>query len=282
MARPNKNNCDYFPHLTTMRNHRKVKALRNKFGQVLGYAFWAMFLEYLTEQDGCEVENSEIELEMFAGELGVSVVEIRDMVDYCIRIEMLFLNKDNFIYSESLNDNLLPVFEKRKKSKEISKTRKRRENGTFIQENTTPIGVSATEIPQSRVEYSKVKKSKVAIPWKMDFNIYLEELNMSVDEICNDTEWITEQERINPNVDIIATIKRGVSVYWGVETEGYVNKKKSGGSTINWRTTFAKNMDKNVVRKDAGYNRNKPNAIPPQIIFFNGDNNKPKTEWEEI
>ena len=125
MARPTKNNCDYFPHQTTMRNHRKVKALRNKFGQVLGYAFWAMFIEYLTEQDGCEVENSEIELDMFAGELGVSVTEIQEMVNYCIRIELLFLNKDNFIYSESLNDNLLPVFEKRKKAKEMSKTRKK-------------------------------------------------------------------------------------------------------------------------------------------------------------
>lgn len=159
MARPTKNNCDYFPHQTTMRNHRKVKALRNKFGQVLGYAFWAMFIEYLTEQDGCEVENSEIELDMFAGELGVSVTEIQEMVNYCIRIELLFLNKDNFIYSESLNDNLLPVFEKRKKAKEMSKTRKRRENGTFIQEKTTALGVTVAETPQSKVEYSKVKKS---------------------------------------------------------------------------------------------------------------------------
>lgn len=247
MARPTKNNCDYFPHLTTMRNHRKVKALRNKFGQVLGYAFWAMFLEYLTEQDGCEVENSEIELEMFSGELGVSVAEIQEMINYCIRIELLFLNKDNFIYSESLNDNLLPVFEKRKKSKETSKARKRRENGTFIPNNTTPLGVSATETPQSRVEYSKVKKSKVTIPWKNDFSIYLDDLNKSVDEICNDTEWIMEQEKYNPNLDIIATIRKGVAVYWGVETEGYLNKKKSKGADINWKTTFAKNMDKNKV-----------------------------------
>ena len=184
---------------------------------------------------------------MFSGELGVSVAEIQEMINYCIRIELLFLNKDNFIYSESLNDNLLPVFEKRKKSKETSKARKRRENGTFIPNNTTPLGVSATETPQSRVEYSKVKKSKVTIPWKNDFSIYLDDLNKSVDEICNDTEWIMEQEKYNPNLDIIATIRKGVAVYWGVETEGYLNKKKSKGGVINWKTTFAKNMDKNKV-----------------------------------
>lgn len=155
-----KNNCDYFPHFTTMRNHKKVKALRAKFGQVLGYAFWSMVIEYLTEQDGIEFEYSEIEIEMFAGELGVSSTEIRDMVDYCIKIELLFLTNDNFIYSESLNESLQPVFEKRKRAKELSKTRKRHNNGSYCDNDTTTCGVSVTEMPQSKVKESKEKKSK--------------------------------------------------------------------------------------------------------------------------
>jgi hypothetical protein len=160
MGRPQKNNCDYFPHFTTMRNHKKVKALRNKFGMVLGYAFWSMFLEYLTEQDGIELENSDLELEMFSGELGVSATEIRSMIDYCIKIELLFLNEDNFIYSESLNENLQPVFDKRQRAKESSKTRKRHKNGSYCMKKTNRVGVSATEMPQSRVEESKGKESK--------------------------------------------------------------------------------------------------------------------------
>lgn len=160
MARPIKNNCDYFPHFTTMRNHKKVKALRAKFGQVLGYAFWSMILEYLTEQDGIELENSDLEIEMFAGELGVSATEILDMVDYCIKIELLFLTKDNFIYSESLNELLQPVFEKRKRAKELSKTRKRHNNGSYCNNDTTTCGVSVTEIPQSKGKESKENKSK--------------------------------------------------------------------------------------------------------------------------
>lgn len=163
MARPIKNNCDYFPHFTTMRNHKKVKALRAKFGQVLGYAFWSMVIEYLTEQDGIEFEYSEIEIEMFAGELGVSATEIRDMVDYCIKIELLFLTKDNFIYSESLNELLQPVFEKRKRAKELSKTRKRHNNGSYCDNDTTTCGVSVTEMPQSKVKKSKENKSKEEI-----------------------------------------------------------------------------------------------------------------------
>jgi len=160
MARTVKNNCEYFPHLTTMRNHKKVKALRNKFGQVSGYAFWSMFVEYLTEQDGNEIENSEMEFEMFAGELGVSVTEIRDMIDYCLKIELLFLSDENFIYSESLNENLQPVYDKRKRAKESSKTRKRRENGNFCDSNTTGVDETVTETPQSKVEYSKEEKRR--------------------------------------------------------------------------------------------------------------------------
>jgi hypothetical protein len=161
MARPSKNNCDYFPHFTTMRNHKKVKALRTKFGSILGYAFWSMFIEYLTEQDGNEFENSEIEMEMFAGELGVSVTEIQEMINYCIKIELLFLTEDNFIYSDSLNEYLRPVFDKRQKAKEFSKTRKRHKNGSFCDNNIQTDGISVTEMPQSKVNKSKVNKSKV-------------------------------------------------------------------------------------------------------------------------
>jgi len=236
MARPLKNNCDYFPHLTTMRNHKKVKALRNKFGQVLGYAFWAMFIEYLTEQDGCEVENSEIELEMFAGELGVSVTEIRNMVDYCIRIEMLFVNKDNFIFSESLNENLQPVFEKRKQSKEISKTRKRRENGTFIPQIDQTQGVSTpetpqepvipdTETPQSRVEYSKLNKIKR----NNEFIFFWENYpNKTGKNVCKKKwEILTDEERHEINLRIESYSKYSQFDGWKhPNPETFINQKR--------------------------------------------------------
>ena len=161
MGRPKKNNADYYPHFTTMRNHKKVKILRNRFGSVLGYAFWSMMLEWLAEQDGLEWEYSDIEIEMFASELGVSAAEIPQMVDFCVQIELLFKNSDGFLYSESLNDNLQFLFEKRNREREKSKTRERRSNGRF---NTTSDGVSAAEIPQSKVKYSKVNNINISVP----------------------------------------------------------------------------------------------------------------------
>mgnify|MGYP007100049128 CR=1 FL=1 len=155
MARPIKNYCDYFPHDRDMRNHRKVKAIRTKYG-IIGYAIWSMILEYLTGIDGNVFEYSDVEFELMAGDFGVSATEIRDVIDYCIKLEMIFLN-NGFISSESLDERLKPVYEKRGKSKDNSK-KQQRLNGKFVNSNVVSNGVSVTEMPQSKVNKSKVNK----------------------------------------------------------------------------------------------------------------------------
>lgn len=149
MARPSKNNADFFSHDAGMRNHRKIKAIRNKFG-VAGYAIWCMLLEHLTGSDGNEFEKSDAEFELIAGDFGVSVTEIRDVISFCIRLELLFEN-NGFIYSESLNDRLAPVYQKRGVAKELSK-KQSRANGKFCGSNIDDPGVSVTEMPQSKVK----------------------------------------------------------------------------------------------------------------------------------
>ena len=156
-GRPPKNNCEYFPHDAGMRNHRKVKALRNTFAN--GYAIWSMLLEYLTEMDGNTFEYSDMEFELISGDFGISVTEIRDVVDYCVRIEMLFL-KEGFVHSESLDERLSPVYEKRGRAKELSK-QQLRSNGKYCGKITEPTAITVTEIPQSKVNRSKENKSTV-------------------------------------------------------------------------------------------------------------------------
>ena len=159
MARPKKNYCDYFPHDRDMRNHRKVKAIRTKFGPI-GYTIWSMTLEYLTGIDGNEFEYSDVEFELMAGDFGVSAPEIQHIVDYCIKLEMLFLN-NGFIHSESLDERLKPVYEKRGTNKDKSK-KQLRVNGKFANNNTVVNGVSAPEMPQSKVKESKVKEINIS------------------------------------------------------------------------------------------------------------------------
>ena len=63
MARPRKNNAEYFSHDADMRNHRKVKAIRSKYG-MQGYGVWCMTLETLTDCDNFEMTLDQIELEV--------------------------------------------------------------------------------------------------------------------------------------------------------------------------------------------------------------------------
>lgn len=156
MPRQPKNYCDYFTHDRDMRNHRKIKAIRNKFG-ISGYAIWNMLLEYLTGIDGNEFENSDVEIELISGDFGVSATEIRQVIDYCISLELLFEN-NRFIHSQSLDERLKPVYDKRGAKKE-SCSKQRRSSGRFVKTNTVSNGDSAPEIPQSILEYIRVDKS---------------------------------------------------------------------------------------------------------------------------
>jgi len=157
MARPIKNYCDYFPHDRDMRNHRKIKAIRTKFG-IEGYAIWSMLLEYLTGIDGNVFEYSESEFELIGGDFGVSVETIQLFIDYCIKLEILFL-KDGFINSESLDERLKPVYIKRGMSKENSK-KQLRLNGKFVNNNSVLDGVIEAEKSQSKVNESKEDKKE--------------------------------------------------------------------------------------------------------------------------
>jgi len=58
MARPQKNNADYFPHDNNMWSDRKIVALRNKFG-LEGYAIWNLLLESLCESENFELDTTE-------------------------------------------------------------------------------------------------------------------------------------------------------------------------------------------------------------------------------
>lgn len=93
-----------------------------------------------------------------------------------------------------------------------------------------------------------IKKPDVIITWKNDFEIYKNNLRNWFDEIQNDTTWIKQQEKYNPNVDILLTIEKSCVAFWATEA-GWKNKKKSGYVSIDWKSTFAKTMDMNKVYK---------------------------------
>lgn len=251
MARPSKNSCDYFPHDNGMRNHVKIKAIRNKFEK--GYSIWVMFLEFLTGSDGNVFEYNDLQFELLSGDFGVSATEIKDVIDYALKLELIF-NENGFILSESLNERLAPVYLKRGKSKELSSKQKRL-NGKFAASNTDSTVVSVTEIPQSKVKEIK-EDEKENIPFSfrkslIDFGVektlVSEWLEVRKYKKLRNTETAfkaIQKEIYKSNLTPTECIKIAVEKSWGgFETKWIKNTENGTHQQINFGSS--KRVDQN-------------------------------------
>jgi hypothetical protein len=154
MARPSRNNADYFTHNADLRNDRRIKAIRARFGPA-GYGLVVMLLEALTDADFTQLNTEELEMELLAGDFGVSVTEIYSLLQLAEKIEFFTRNEAGFLICPDLNKALEPVFEKRNKARFVAQTTKE-------QQSVAEMPVSVTEIPQSKVKKSKVKDTNVS------------------------------------------------------------------------------------------------------------------------
>jgi hypothetical protein len=138
MARPIKNNAEYFPHDADMRNDDRIKALRKKF-KLSGYGIWNMLIEYLAGKDYFQFEYNDFAVEIIAGDFDAEPQQIREVISYCITLGLL-QQEGTMIRCKTLEKRLEPVLLKRKLHKER---------------------VYGAETTQSKVKESKEKKSKV-------------------------------------------------------------------------------------------------------------------------
>lgn len=158
MARPVKNNADYFSHDADMRNHRKMKAIRAKFG-LEGYAVWNMLLEVLTDAEHFEIEIDEVEVELLAGDFGIESDLLSEMVAYFSRLKLI-QTENGTTTCKSLVERMQPLIDKRQRQKSYAKKKKTSKNDNS-RVNDVENSVNDVENPQSKVKYSKVKESKV-------------------------------------------------------------------------------------------------------------------------
>lgn len=154
MARHSRNNADYFTHNADFRNDRRIKAIRGTFGAA-GYGLILMLLEALTDADNTQLSTGELEMELLAGDFGVSVTEIYSLIQLAEKVQFLGRNEEGFLVCSDLNRALEPVFEKRDRSRKVAQLAKNRQS-------VTEILVPVTEIPQSKVKKSKVKDTNVS------------------------------------------------------------------------------------------------------------------------
>lgn len=114
MARPIKDNADYFSHDASMRDDAKIKALRRKFKHE-GYSIWNMLLESITDSDNFRFH---IDYEITAGDYDIEPEKLRDIVEYCVKLGLLQTNiNDTVIWSNTLDKRMFPLLSKRKRDR---------------------------------------------------------------------------------------------------------------------------------------------------------------------
>lgn len=169
MARPIKNNADYFPHDADMRNDPRIKALRRKFG-IEGYGVYSMLLEFLTDSDYFEFKNDSLSMELIAGDFDIETDRLTNILQYCFQIDLFQLDAEtNNIRCKSLDNRLNPLLSKRKRDR----------NDIIDSDNT-----------QSRVEESKVNKIKANEIGEKEETLPVIGLDNSVKKLLNDELWI--------------------------------------------------------------------------------------------
>jgi hypothetical protein len=85
--------------------------------------------------------------------------------------------------------------------------------------------------------------------WRTDFNIYRDEIDRIYKLLIIDEDFIKTQEKFNPEVDIILSMDKAITNYWGLEA-GW-KKKKSDKKLENpdWKATLVNAIGKNRVFK---------------------------------
>ena len=122
----------------------------------------------------------------------------------------------------------------------------------------------------------KPKKEERVKTWKDDYNIYLEEATDALAKLKQDADWMSNQEKFNPNILIVETLDKSFYNYWGTEA-GWKNKKRLQTKDINWKSTYANAMS-NPVNK---VYKPKDNSQPTTFYKNSKGQLLHETEWIE-
>jgi len=109
---------------------------------------------------------------------------------------------------------------------------------------------SNSQVTQTRMlkndKKEKESKEEEINTWRNDFKIYLSGCNEAYEKFYSDSETIKQQQELNPNVNILLSIKKGYINFWSTEN-GWRNKKKSKIKDIDWKRTIINSIDLNKI-----------------------------------
>lgn len=158
MARPKKNNADYFTHDADMRNDVKIKALRRKFSHT-GYAVWNYLLETLTDSDFFEIEWEEINIELLAADYDVSVSELTEIVEYCVKIGLL-QRVGNKLISQAHQQRLSSLIANRERKRISEEQNTNITSNGRVMASQNPVKTDESNTSGNTKQHSKGEESK--------------------------------------------------------------------------------------------------------------------------
>ena len=162
MARPQKNNLDYFSHDKDMRNDLKIKALRRKFSHK-GYSIYVMMLEHLSDCEYLQYEWNDLSIELLTPDFDVDANELKEIINYCTFLK-LFQVEEGIIFSDKFYQRNQDVLNTRKGFSLINsplsvlKRNKLPDNGVN-QELTIVNSELIHKEKESKLKESKLKES---------------------------------------------------------------------------------------------------------------------------
>lgn len=170
MARPRKENADYFSHDSGMRDDPKIKAVRNKYG-FKGYAVWCYLLEVLTNSDHFQIEWDDMQRELLAADFGLDGggEELGEMVEYFRRLKLFRLDENGILRCVNLEKRLDGVVQDRKRKRKWIEKRWKDTPEKLPNSNVSEVLDGNNEVldrnngvldVQNHTKESKVKESK--------------------------------------------------------------------------------------------------------------------------
>lgn len=162
MARTAKDTVDYFPHF--VEHGKTLYILKSRFGNN-GYAFWFQMLEVLCAEEGHYYDcRGEDEWQYLVARLGVDEISATEILNLVAKMGKIDpeMWENRIIWCGNLIKNLTEVYKKRgrmpKKPLHLlnNKTITVTEKGIPAPEK----GITDAEMPQSKVNKSKVNKSR--------------------------------------------------------------------------------------------------------------------------
>jgi hypothetical protein len=164
--------AEWFKHDADMSADEKVIYLESQFGLV-GYALFNKMLEALARAHGNKLPWNDIQCGIYARKFGCEVATFRDFIREATRPEIAaFVVEDGMLFSPGLHKRLTKLYERREREAErIARKRKQPQLAatdddvapTVHQQPPMLSNVAATDA-QSRVEYSRVEKSRTHPP----------------------------------------------------------------------------------------------------------------------